>query len=642
MKKSCLLFGLFCLFQSLVFAQKEKFGKYNPNEIVYAQVDFEPEADAVVLFEEGHSKFVGKIFETNYHFRIKVLKESGVSRGDARIRFYSGDDRIEEISGIKAQVANFEGGQEQIFKVEKDQIFLVDLGNGFKEYRITFPNVKVGSILEWTYNKTDKNITFLDGWTFQNDIPTILSTYSITMIPQLEYKMIGQGYKYTTASEKTSNNGTYSWTLRKLNSLKGEPYMKNFGDYKDRVEFQLSRYQKSISEWVDVLMNWTVLGNEILDGYKEKGYNRNILNDPALGELTFPESSDLEKAKKAYYYLQNVISLRPETGFVPNQSLQQLLKKRGGSPLEVNLALMGILNSLGISCQPILVGSKGSGRSELVSFPFLNQFNSIMLIATVEGQKYYLDLEDPLAPFGYVDLDKHVKSGLLLERDKSQLVPIEIKHNSNSIFFTQMRFDEEKNVWVEGSLRKFYYEGFVLAQKAKQLENANEPLEKLFSLEPTWEVTEIKADDQLKENNFTNTNFKIKIPMDGGAESDLLMVSPFKITTFGKNPFTQEQRNFPVDFGFAFNETYNTILEIPEGWELDDYPLNENISMKNNEILFFYNTVITEGKIQINARIEVKKPIIDVRQYGNLKYFMETVATKLSSPVILKKVAAAE
>jgi len=218
---------------------------------------------------------------------------------------------------VKALITNFEGGQAQTIKVEKDQIFEVEVANGWKEVRITFPNVKVGSIIEYTYKKTDKNITFLDGWTFQNDIPTMMSTYSITMIPQLEYKMIGQGEKYNTTSEKTANNGSYSWTLRKLNSLKAEPYMKNFADYRERVEFQLSRYQKTLTEWEDVLQNWVVLGNEALKDYDEKGYFRTAPLDKATVGADFEGSTELEKAQKAYYYIQENFQINEERGFSP-------------------------------------------------------------------------------------------------------------------------------------------------------------------------------------------------------------------------------------------------------------------------------------------------------------------------------------
>lgn len=638
MKKQLLLCLLFLLHLS-GYAQKEKFGKYNSNEISYSEVDFEPDAEAVVLFEEGVSKFFGEVFETTYHFRIKILKESGIARGDVKIPFYSGDNRTEEISGLKALITNFEGDEPQSIKVDKNQIFEVEVGNGWKEYRITFPNVKVGSILEYTYKKTDKNITLLDGWTFQNDIPTIMSSYSITMIPQLEYKMIGQGTKYNTTSEKTVNNGTYTWTLRKLNSLKAEPYMNNFADYRERVEFQLSRYQKTLYEWEDVLKNWIVLGDEVLRGYTDKGYFRSSPLEKVMDGVDFEGSTELEKAQKAYYYLQQNFQLNTESGFFPDQQISQLVKTKVGSAVELDLALMGILRSMGIECHPILVGSKGSGRSDLVPFPFINQFNSVLLHAKLDGKEYLLDLEDPLAPFGYVDLDKHVKAGLFLTKENSQLVPINIPHNSNSVFTSVLKFDEEKNLIVEGSLRRYFYEGLQMSHRSQNLQKNNEPLQKLFTLDPTWEVVNIDMQDNLKEDNYTTTNYTIKIQGQNSEEATLMMLTPFKVATFSKNPFTQDFRIFPVDFGFAFSETYSTLLEIPEGYELDDYPLKEAISMKNGEVLFSYNPVLMGDKVQIVAKLEVKKPTIDVRQYANLKYFMETVATKMNAPLVLKKVS---
>jgi len=45
-----------------------------------------------------------------------------------------------------------------------------------------------------------------------------------------------------------------------------------------------------------------------------------------------------------------------------------------------------------------------------------------------------------------------------------------------------------------------------------------------------------------------------------------------------------------------------------------------------------------KDKVQISAKVEIRKPKIDVRQYGNLKYFMESVATKMNAPIVFKKV----
>ncbi|MAN87466.1 MAG: hypothetical protein CL555_11715 [Algoriphagus sp.] len=62
MKKQLLLCLLFLLHLS-GYAQKEKFGKYNSNEISYSEVDFEPDAEAVVLSRKGFPNSSGKFLK---------------------------------------------------------------------------------------------------------------------------------------------------------------------------------------------------------------------------------------------------------------------------------------------------------------------------------------------------------------------------------------------------------------------------------------------------------------------------------------------------------------------------------------------------------------------------------------------------
>lgn len=207
MKKYVVFFLLANTFSSSLQAQKVKMGEFTSEEISMTEVSFEPDAAAVVLWEEGDSKFLSGLIETTYLFRKKILKEAGKSEADVRIPYYVGDSYTEEISGIKAQITNFENGEPTTLKLEKKNFYDVDLGNGWKEFRISFPNAQVGSIIEYSYRKSDKNITFLDGWTFQNSIPTLGSQYQIILIPQLQYKMIGQGNKYLTTAEKVEAHG---------------------------------------------------------------------------------------------------------------------------------------------------------------------------------------------------------------------------------------------------------------------------------------------------------------------------------------------------------------------------------------------------------------------------------------------------
>ncbi|SIO03709.1 DUF3857 domain-containing protein [Algoriphagus halophilus] len=624
---------------SFTWAQGVKMGKFSEEEISLSEVSYEPDANAVVLWEEGESKFFGNMLETTYLFRIKILSDAGKEHADIRVRYFRGDSKIEDINGVKAQVSHFEDGNQETIKVEKDNIYDVDLGEGYREMRISFPNVKVGSILEYTYKKIDRNLTFLDGWTFQNSIPTLVSHYQIKMNPQLDYKMIGQGYNLTHNAEKSSEYGLFKWTLRNLYSLKEEPFMKNYRDYIERVEFQLSQYQapnNTGSQWEDVLNTWEILGDELISTYREKGYYRSNPIEKELLEADISGSTQLEVAQKAYYYVRDNFTSEGVDFIYVDQNLPQLLKSKTGKPQELVLLLMGILKSQGITCDPVLIGSKGNGRTHIVPFPFLSQFDEILLKAELDGKTQYLDLSDPDAPFGYVDLDKHVQMGLYLMKDKSTLIPLEFKHSSNTVFFSEVNMEDEDLV-MSNTIRHYYYEGLDWNKAINSLEKQKEPLGKLFGEGgESMSIQDVEVENTLVEKNYISTKFKVIL--EGAGEQDMIMFNPIKHSAFAKNPFTQEYRIFPVDFEYAFNETNNVNIKIPEGYEIDDFPQEEIMTIEGQPVVFSYSSKVMNNILVIATKLMVRTPLIDAAQYPDLKYLMESIASKLNEPVVLKKI----
>lgn len=621
-------------------------GEFSQNEIDLTSVPYEPDASAVVLAASGESRFFSSLLETQTFFRVKILNESGKNQGDIKVRYFAGETNVEEISGVKAQVTTYENGRPIVTKLGKEDFIEVNIGDGVRELRITFPNVQVGSILEYSYKKVDQNIEFLDGWTFPKDIPVLYSKYQITMIPPLEYKMIGQGTNFFNKSEKSGANGTYSWVLRNLFSVKEEPFMKNYRDYVDRVEFQLSRYQRSATtsgaEWEDFLNTWEKLGDGMIEYYTTKGFYRTNPLEKEVFSLDLSTGTEKDKAKLAYYYIRDNFINEGEDWIYTDQTLGQLLKSKKGAPGELILAYMGILRSLGITCDPVLIGSKGYGRSEPVAFPFLNQFDEILLLANLDGQLQFLDLSDPLAPFGYVDLDKHVKAGLLLQKNQSKLIPIQIRHNSSNLVFSSISFKEDTGELVmDNTLKSFQYAGLQTAKLSERLTKKGEPLTKIF--QDSFEEGEIKnvsVENQLTDNNFFSTKFQIVVNELEGA--DLISFSPIPYSSFGKNPFTLDFRVFPVDFEYAFSETYTSNIQIPAGYEVDDFPQTETISIKGNPVIFSYQVENLGEIFKVTGKLEVKQPLIEVKQYAELRLFMESVASKLSSPVILKKISTPE
>ncbi|WBL42673.1 DUF3857 domain-containing protein [Algoriphagus halophytocola] len=638
MNKTVLTFAL--TFLSLAsFSQTLKFGKFEESELSLSEVPFEPDAPAVILATQGSSKFGSGLLETSNFVRIKILAEAGKEYADVRVRYYSGDSNTESINRVKAQTTNFVDGKEEVTKVSGDGIFTVDLADGYKEMRITFPNVQVGSIIEYQYSKFDKNLTFIDGWTFQNEIPTLYSKYEINIPESLDYRSIGQGENFSTNVEKTDEYGNYGWILRDLRSVKEEPYMKNYRDYVDRIEFQLARYKTNSTTsgigWEDVLNTWEVLGDEVISIYSQNGYYRSNPIEKEFLDVDLSGATEAETAEKAYYYVRDNFKIVGEDWIYPEQNLNQLLKSKVGSPLEVMLTLMGVLKSVGIACEPVLIGSKGYGRSNLVPFPFLNQFDEVLLLAVLDGKPQFIDLSLSDAPFGYVDLDKHVKGGLYLAEKESKLIPIEIQHNSNTVYYSQVAINEEGELVMKSSHRNYMYRGLNLSHRIESIQKNQESLETLFKKNAAVVYEDFKVENELQEKDHLTLSFQMKYPESHN--KDMLLFNPIKFSNFSENPFTQEYRIFPVDFGYAFSETYNTMISVPEGYEVDDYPLEESIAIPGGYVQFIYSSKLLGNNLNISGRLVVNNPLIPASEYPNLKYFMESVASKLAEPVVLKK-----
>ena len=111
------------LFVFTLLASGQKYAT-NWGEITQAEKNLEnyakdPEAEAVVLFDKGDSRFVDGEGGFDIHFtrtrRIKILNESGLEYAEVSIPFYVEDASSREtVKGIMAVTYNFEDGKMQL------------------------------------------------------------------------------------------------------------------------------------------------------------------------------------------------------------------------------------------------------------------------------------------------------------------------------------------------------------------------------------------------------------------------------------------------------------------------------------------------------------------------------------------------
>lgn len=630
---------------TIVEGQEMRFGKYSLAEINLTEVDFEPEANAVVLEEFSKNQFMGGIQHTNVHRRIKILKESGKSNGDVKIVYYFGGDGVETIQKFNAQIMNIINGKEEVITLSKKDYFEVDRENGWKEIRFTFPNVREGSILEYEYLKIDNNITFLDSYLFQNEVPTLKSVYFLDIPAYLTYRILLQGDATINTEYKTNKAGVYKWTLTNLRSIFGEPYMSHYMDYLEKVEFQLAGYSfknntidgygTSTVGYKEILGSWQELSNTIREIPAFNSYlNPNNTMEERLKDFRISSDSETDRAKEIYKYVTEKFKFDGKSGDIPSQNLKSLLDFGRGSRAEINLSLLAHLNANKIESFPVLISSKGNGRSTLVEAPFAGQFNQLILLVKADGKEFFVDATDPKIPFGYLPLENHSSSGFILLEKESGLRPIQLTHRSGIKQMNNIKANEKGELTSESTIRFLDYEALAVS---KQNESKGEDeFKKEFFNKTGGEYVDFVFEETNEPRKQLNAKIKSLLTTTA---SETIFLIPFQYQRWTENPFKSEYRSFPVDFNYVFSDNYSTMIDIPEGFELDDFPEETAINTPGDAAFFSYKITNLDGKVHINATLDLRKKIIEASHYPELKYFMEIVISKLKEPVVLKKIS---
>lgn len=617
-----------------------KFGKYSTEEQTMTFCGFEPEADAVVLFESASSSFISGLLYTHFHFRKKLFNQNSKGFGDVVIRYYYGKDGTEVINNIKAQTVNWVNGKMEITKLTKDEIFEVDAENGYKEYRLVFPNVREGSIIEYTYKKVDKNITFLDGWSFQNQIPTLRSKYSIAIPNYLNYQSWSQGVNMLALEGKpTMVRDAYTWELTNLRSMRPEPYLNNFGDYLDKIQFQLQGYKtrKNPGDRIDykeVFTTWDESAKEILKISVVAGYLKNNSSTRFLNEIDFVSENKMDLLNKVESYVQNNYESNSSSGIIPSVSITELKQSKIGNKAAVNLLLVALLKAQGIDAYPYLISSKGNGRSKLVQYPFINQFNQMIAVALIDGDYYFLDGADKGLTPGYLALDNHVSEGFLMKDSGSGLIPMSLKHKSGRTQTVKIKLDEEKQLAFDYLARYNDYDAIQLKLELGE-DLQSDKIQEVYFKENDKPIHEFSIQTSEGKSHQVNVNYKIAEKFND--EVSTLLIAPFNNLRFKDNPFKEEIRQFPVDFNFVFNDYYVANITIPEGYELDDVPENINVVLPDGNFRFIYTVTSLEDEVMISSQLILKSSILPPSEYENLKTFIELVLNKHKEPLVFKK-----
>ena len=180
MKK--LLFA-FLAIPCISFSQEGfKPGKIDPKHVKSEVCPIDSSASAYYILDYGLTRINSQLDVVLDHVVIiKILDNTEFDRGDVTIPYNSSSS----VSRLKAFTYNMENGSLVTTKLEKSNIFKEKVDDNTSNLKFSMPNVKEGSVIEYSYSVNYGNYRSLNPWYFQTSIPVIRSEYEI-LIPEYQ------------------------------------------------------------------------------------------------------------------------------------------------------------------------------------------------------------------------------------------------------------------------------------------------------------------------------------------------------------------------------------------------------------------------------------------------------------------------
>ena len=651
LQKVLLLFLLVTCFA--LNGQKQEFGKLTTTEKQFQVYEKDTTANAVVLFEKGDNYFEiikGRLrLVKEYHGRIKILKKGGLDEATIEIPYYHNRNSFEQVDKIRAVTHN---GEAQTF-LNKDQIFTVELNERWTEKKFTFPNAKVGSILEYTYRVVTPFTYNFNGWNFQTHIPKLYSEFNAKIPGNYVYNrtLIGP-LKLSVNEASEMDNCLYIQGISKNLACEVLKYvMKDIPAFKEEEEFMLasSNYKSRLDFELSVLYH--------LDGAKEEftksweDVDREFRTDPDIGRQLgkksyyekmvpteiFNQEDPLRRAKMIYNYVQKYFNWNGEYGIYKDIDVKDAFEQRSGNIGEINITLINLLNLSGIKTNLALLSTRKNGLPKK-SHPVISDFNYIIAKAEINGESYLLDASDKLIPFGMLPFRclNYYARVMDFKSDSYWYDIVANKKNSKTVRL-KLNIDTE-NQLLTGSVEDINL-GYESVQKSKRYASMSEDAY-LSELEQgninEMSIINHELVKDAKEERKVTEIFDFELEQT--LQANTLYIDPFVIKFFKSNPFSLETRNYPIDFGYPRRYAYYLNMPVPAGYSIKELPVQKIVTLPENSGVLRFNCSENNGSINLNLSIAIKSPHFSARVYDLLKeFFSEINDIENNSLIVLER-----
>lgn len=652
--KASFLLPLLLFMSSLVSAQTlsvtPRAKEISEAEITLSRYDCDTSASVVVLWDNRRVevKFDSQLNLKKYIHRterIKILKEDGLDYADHEFRLCSKVGQARLLSRASATTYNMVDGSVVVSKMPKSNIRRTDDGDGFFKQSFSPVDVRVGSVVEVSYDITSDYFWDLGIFYLQRDVPVNLVTLEVSTPEWLRFNKNTKGY-YPILNESTTENamvavsggtGSVQMTTDRFKSvdlpaMKKEPYVYDVSQYMNSVEYIVYALQIP-GDYREYNTTWENVDKEVVSSGIYKGVHASTPFKSKIDEIKKMSLDDMEKIERIRAAVTSAVQWNKKSDLIPN-SPSSAAKSGAGTDAEINSLVGAALNYAGYVTEPVLVRERSSGVL-LEYSPNSGAFDVFILEVTLpDGTKVYFDPSRKNTYYNLLPDDDLVTNARRVTKEGGEWVDLSGKgmsYNHITTFATLSpdgRLEGKYTVLNSGLIaaeNKYYFSNTDEAGIIDDLEN---------DMSVTVKDLSTKGMDEWSSSCSYELNFEKQLDK----VASTIYLPAFIEKYHDKSAFKNPERIYPVIFPTSHSLVYTMELKLPEGYKLESLPEPAAVSFPQlSAVAKLQVRAAADDTIVINYAYKRGKSFLDVQEYENLRTFWEYLCGIYDSMITIKK-----
>jgi hypothetical protein len=505
-------------------------------------------------------------------------------------------------------------------------------------YGFSMPAIEDGCIVDYSWDEITHPMLmpgqFFTYWGFNGPEPVGVSRYVLhaPTDKSLKFKTYNDDtLKPVVVTSLDGKTRTYTWEIKNAKPLQLEPSMPNYNDIHTWVEVS------SLDSWQDVAKwFWGLQAPQA----KPTESIRNTVNTLIAGKTT-----EEDKARVIYDWVANrtrYVGLEFGISAFKPHAASEVHDKLYGDCKDKATLLVTMLGLAGIKASPVLLHAD-ERRVVDQGLPTLNAFNHCIALAQVSGKEVWLDATAETCAYGDIPNSDRGSRVLVVNDGKGEFKTIPTYNAADNGMSVHtditVRPDGGADTKVDFAMRGESGQGMRYRARAYTPDQRKQMMNAMAQRLSTGAT--MKAFD-LPDGNDKNGPYVMKLAANApnfAKKTSSLLLLPVGLGSGSAsgNPYTQEERFWPIVEENASQTESVTVYHLPDGFAIEDMPADVNLVGPLQE----YHRKIeksADGKtLTVTARVVERPGTVPAADYKKVKNYYDEMLKTTDDQIVLRK-----